>query len=88
MFASPDGRKNLRILVHGRDELVVPADAAVYLTRLSRRRLVERGDATGLLARSVPEARVFSDDTARELTRFVINASLLSASDNVPPGRQ
>lgn len=71
MFASP----NLRVLVLDRGRLDVPPNAAVYVTKLARQVLATRDSTNPLLARSLPEARMFSEETARELTRFVIAAN-------------
>jgi DNA-binding transcriptional regulator YhcF (GntR family) len=76
MFASP----NLRVIVFERDPLDVPASAPVYLTRLARRLLSSQRPNHPLLTRTLPESRVFSDDTARELTGFIIAANQLSAT--------
>jgi hypothetical protein len=72
LFSSATGRPNLRVLVHGRDELDVPASAPVYLTRLVRH-LLDGRHFPSLLERGMPEARVFSDETARELTNLLIS---------------
>jgi len=73
IFAAARGASNLRVLVRGRDDLArIPAAAPVYLTRLTREKL--GGDP--LLARTLPEARVFSAESARELVSFVLRANL------------
>jgi DNA-binding transcriptional regulator YhcF (GntR family) len=76
MFAS----SNLRVVVLERDLPEVPASAPVYLTRLARRLLSAERPNHPLLARTLPESRVFSDDTARELTGFIIAANQRSAA--------
>jgi DNA-binding transcriptional regulator YhcF (GntR family) len=76
MFASVAGKQNLRVLVYERDSLVIPAEALVYCTRLVRQRLNDAAPgsahARDLLARTLTEAHVFSEETAEELTRFVV----------------
>jgi len=73
VFSSSPGIANLRTLVHGRDDLdSIPARAPVYLTRLTRSRL--KGHP--LLARTLPEARVFTAESAREISAYVIRANL------------
>jgi GntR family transcriptional regulator len=74
MFAN-ETRGNLRVLVLGGSPPDVSPAARVYLTRLTRRRLAEMAPSHPLLTRTLPEARVFSDETARELSRFVVTAN-------------
>lgn len=66
-------RSNLRTLVCGRDDLgaILPT-APMYLTKLARQALA----GSPLVARSIPEARVFSDESARELLDFVLRVNL------------
>jgi hypothetical protein len=66
---------NLRVLVLERDALEVPSTAPLYVTKLARHRLAQADSSNPLLARSLPEARMFSEETARELTRFVVLAN-------------
>jgi hypothetical protein len=68
-----DGR--LRVLVYGRDDLcAVAAPGPVYVTRLARRRMAVDPAARPVLARTLPEARVLSPESARALFRFVLRA--------------
>ena len=76
LFSSSSGAKRLRTLVAGRDDLAaIPNDAPVYFTRLARRRV----RSSPALERVLPEARVFSADSAKEVMTFVIrrNAAAL-----------
>ncbi|MEO6568600.1 MAG: winged helix-turn-helix domain-containing protein [Opitutaceae bacterium] len=73
VFEESEHRERLRILVAGQDDLrVIPDDAPIYITRLTRTRL----DGSPLLTRCLPEARVFSEESARELMTVVIQAGL------------
>jgi DNA-binding transcriptional regulator YhcF (GntR family) len=64
---------NLRPVILGRDDpRRIPAGAAVYILDLAHERL---GD-TPVTRRVRPIARVFSDDTAREILGFIIQANL------------
>ncbi|MBA3346476.1 MAG: GntR family transcriptional regulator [Gemmatimonadales bacterium] len=72
LFASTTGAANLRTLVFESDDLSqVPDDAPTYLTRLTRRRLKE----SSLLSRVLPEDRVFSAESARQILSFLIRAN-------------
>jgi hypothetical protein len=71
-FSSSRGAANLRTLVVGTDELSeTPEDAPTYLTRLARRRL----GRSPLLHRVLPEARVFSPESTRQILSFLIRAN-------------
>lgn len=73
VFSAAPGYANLTVLVTGRDDLaVIPRSAPVYLTRLARRRLAGHR----LLARTLAEARVFTKESAREITAYLIRANL------------
>jgi len=79
LFESSKGAANLRILVLGSDDLKeIPDNAPTYLTRLSRRRLKE----SPLLNRVLPEDRVFSAESARQILSFLIRTNLAAASSN------
>lgn len=74
VFASADGAQNLRTLVRERDDLeAIPPKAPVYLTRLTRERLPS---GNPLLARTLPEARVFTAASAREITAYLVRTNL------------
>jgi hypothetical protein len=82
-FAGAPGAENLRILVHGRDDLgAIPADAPAYLTRLARQRA---GDLP-LLTRLMPEAHILAPESARELLAFVVRANLAAVLQGARPG--
>lgn len=73
MFAGAPGGTNFRTLVIGCDDLAaIPETAPTYLTRLAR----QRADRTPLLDRVLPEARVFSAESARQVLSFVVRANL------------
>lgn len=73
VFEQSEHRNRLRILVEGQDDLrLIPDDAPIYITRLTRTRLA----GSPLLTRCLPEARVFSEESARELMTVVIQAGL------------
>jgi DNA-binding transcriptional regulator YhcF (GntR family) len=75
MFDSAEYACHLRVLVLDRDDLTIPAAAPVYLTRLTRHKLATAKPDHPLLQRTVPEARVFSEETARELTQLIVGAN-------------
>ena len=79
LFGSTTGATNLRTLVLGSDDLSqVPDEAPTYLTRLTRRRLKE----SPLLRRVLPEDRVFSAESARQILSFAIRTNSAAASAN------
>jgi len=66
--------------VIGRDDVtVIPDDAPVYITRAARARV----DDDSLLQRVLPEDRVFSQESAREILSLVITSNMA-----VLPGRE
>lgn len=83
-FLAPTrGGSHFHVLVYGRDALrTIPKTAPLYLTRLTRHRMQnaqqsidEPGKASDellLLQRVLPEARVFSGQSARDLITFVV----------------
>lgn len=63
----------LRILVHGVDDLeVIPEGAPVCVTRITR----ERMRRSALLHRLLPEERVISRESARELVEFIVRTNV------------
>jgi len=79
LFESSKGAANLRTLVLGSDDLnQIPENAPTYLTRLTRRRLKE----SPLLHRVLPEDRVFSAESARQILSFLIRTNLAAVSSN------
>jgi DNA-binding transcriptional regulator YhcF (GntR family) len=80
IFSRAAPRGHLRVFVMDRDPLDVPGDAPLYCTRLARHRLRSTAASSGspgaaarrLLEQSMTEAHVFSEETAEELTRFVL----------------
>lgn len=78
IFASAPGAANLRVLVHGRDDPdQIPEAAPVYLTRLAR----ERGPDRSRLKQIMPQARVFTPDTARQIFTFILRANLAALAE-------
>ena len=86
-FLAPTrGASRFHVLVYGRDDLrTIPTSAALYLTRLTRHRMQATQQPGGepkvmsdeflLLQRVMPEARVFSGQSARDLITFVVRAN-------------
>lgn len=73
IFGQVEGADNLRPLVVGRDDLnTIPETAPTYLTPLARQQVGE----TPLLERALPEARVFSAESARQILSFLVRANL------------
>lgn len=83
IFAAFQSAANLHPLIEGIDDLSrIPSTAPTYVTRAARRRLTD----AGLLARFIPESRVFSPDSARELLTFVVRANMEAvANRNAQP---
>ena len=80
IFAASPGAANLRVLIHGRDDPdQIPEAAPVYLTRLARERLPERSR----LKQIMPQARVFTPETARQIFTFILRANLAAVES--PP---
>lgn len=74
IFAETKGAANLRVLVNGRDDLAgIPAGAATYVTRITRKTL----GSIPLLDRLIPEAHVFSAESGREILSFLVRSNLL-----------
>lgn len=72
IFETSPGAKNLRVLVHGTDDLeAIPANAPTYVTKVTRRQL--RGHR--ILQRGMPEARVFSKESCKDILAFLINSN-------------
>ncbi len=81
MFAPHPRHDRFRVLVHGRDDYTaLPADAVFYVTQLTRKRMLEgkpqHTHHADLCRRSLPEAGVFSDESATELLSFMVRANL------------
>ncbi|HEX7242985.1 MAG TPA: GntR family transcriptional regulator [Longimicrobiaceae bacterium] len=73
IFEADPGAARLVVLVHGRDDLdAIPPEAPLYVTGLTRRRMV----GSPLLERGLPEARVFMPASATEIMSFVVRANL------------
>ncbi|MBA2688433.1 MAG: GntR family transcriptional regulator [Gemmatimonadaceae bacterium] len=69
IFATADGAENLRTVVQGREDVdAIPEAAPVYITRLTRTKM----QGSPLLDRCLPEERVFSTESARELLALVV----------------
>jgi DNA-binding transcriptional regulator YhcF (GntR family) len=67
------GAENARYLVLGRDSVdQIPDDAPVYVTRSARDALRD----TPIRGRLLPSARLFSDESSRQLIRFIVDANL------------
>jgi DNA-binding transcriptional regulator YhcF (GntR family) len=71
-FASVPGIENLRVLVHGRDDLSeIPLGAPTYVTHRVREAL----DVTPIRGKILPPARTISTDSAREIFDFIVRAN-------------
>ena len=85
IFESVSGAAGFHALVIGRDDVtVIPYDAPVYITRAARARV----DDDSLLQRVLPEERVFSQESAREILSLVItsNMAVLPARETAVDG--
>ncbi len=72
LFEGAPGAANLIPMVAGRDDLdAIPDSAPTYFTQLARARV---GD-TPLKRRVLPEARVFSSESARQLLSFIVRSN-------------
>lgn len=72
LFEGAPGADNLRPRIVGQDDLEeIPDAAPTYLTQLARERV---GDLS-LPRRVLPEARVFSNESARQLLSFVVRSN-------------
>lgn len=72
-FAGTPGADNLHTLLVGRDDLNrIPESAPAYVMRGARKQIEDEQ----LLARFVPAPRVFSEESARQLLSFVIEANM------------
>jgi hypothetical protein len=72
-FAKTPGVENLRVLVHGRDDLsTIPDGAPTYVTRRVRDTL---GDAR-IPGRILPAARTICTPSAREILAFVVRSNV------------
>lgn len=73
IFVTLPSASNLHLLIEGVDDLSrIPSSAPTYVTRAARRHLTD----AGLLARVIPESRVFSHESERELLTFVVRANM------------
>ncbi len=72
IFGGASGAANLRILVHGSDDLAeIPPDAPAYFTRLARKNI----GSLPLLERLIPESHVFSESSIRRVLKFIVHAN-------------
>jgi DNA-binding transcriptional regulator YhcF (GntR family) len=72
-FANVRGIENLRILVHGRDDLSqIPDGAPTYVTHRVRQAL----GATPMRGRVLPAARTISVESARQIFDFIVRANI------------
>ena len=73
IFANTAGATGFHARVQGRDDLGrIPPGPPTYVTRRARERLRD----SELLSRVVPEERMFSSESARELLTFIVGANL------------
>lgn len=73
ILSTAEGSDRLRTYVSPRDDLDrIPKDAAVYVTRLTRSRLGE----DGVPGRGLPEARVLTEESVRDLMGIVLDITM------------
>ncbi len=73
IFERTPGAANLRPLVIGQDDLSgIPDEAPTYLTQLARQQVGDRPT----LRRVLPEARIFSEESSRQLLSFIVRTNL------------
>jgi len=85
MFADAPGAANLRLLIAGRDDLgVIPPDAPLHVMRSARRRVRAPDVGRPLF----PPARVFSEDSARQLLTLVVLANMRAVAAVAGPGAE
>jgi hypothetical protein len=72
MYAPMTGAENFRALTLGRDDVASVPLAATYVTIAARERLKD----SPLLAQAMPEARIFSSGSAREILQFIVSRNL------------
>ncbi len=79
IFSTDVGAENLRTIVLGRGSIdAIPENAPVYITRLTRTKMA----GSPLLSRCLPEARVFSAESARELLALVVSKGVQVSEAN------
>jgi DNA-binding transcriptional regulator YhcF (GntR family) len=86
IFRDTPGSDNLRTAIVGRDDLdAIPEDAPTHLMRRVREMLPD----SGLVRRSPPAGRAFSQGSVREILTFIINANLraMAGEGADQPGR-
>ena len=80
-FSQVPGIENLRIIVHGRDELSeIPEGAPTYVTQRVRDQL---GSAR-IPGRLLPVARTITTESAREIFAFIVRANIQAMSRSGP----
>ncbi len=78
IFESVPGGSGFHALVVGRDDVeTIPDDAPAYITRAARPQL----DNDRLLQRVLPEERIFSLESAREILALVISSNMDALRD-------
>ena len=76
-FAHVPGIENLRVIVHGRDDLAaIPEGAPTYLTQHVRETLA----GTRIPGRVLPAARIISTESAREIFTYIVRANIEAMS--------
>lgn len=73
IYAATPGADHLHLVLQGRDDVdAIPLSAPTYLSRTARERLATHP----LLDRVMPETRIFSSDSAREILTFLVRANV------------
>ena len=79
MMSRVKGNENFSVRVHGQDSLQqITLDSSIYFTNITRTRLRDTFPPTQILR----EKNIFSDQSAREVVRFMIefNAAKISGA--------
>lgn len=77
MFSSPAAGRNLRVLLVDRDDLdTIPDDAPCFVMTSARAEVEKRYGARGGPGRAVHPPRSFSDESARALLTFLVQANM------------
>ena len=81
IFVESNAAANLHVLVNGRDDLSsIPAGVATYVTQITRKALRD----LPFVQRLIPEAHVFSPDSAREILSFLVKPNPVQRAQSYP----
>ncbi|MGI8498035.1 MAG: hypothetical protein ACR2OG_10705, partial [Gemmatimonadaceae bacterium] len=75
IYAASPGADHLHLVLQGRDDVdAIPLGAPTYLSRTARERLAGHP----ILERVMPETRIFSAGSTREILTFIVRANALA----------